>query len=190
MLRRSNQKRKSVSVPQTQGMPRGSSSKKKKVASPRDKQKDMPGVARSPEQPQRQQQARKEGPAQGEQGGQGFEALLLAMEARLSAKIENQLELKVNANDARMQEALARSEVKITTEVGKQVKNMVDDQLKAAGLDQDLSAADLSVRRLASSMADSYARVASCPMPALLPPVQQQPLQQPKTKEERQEESL
>ena len=201
LLRRSNHKRKSTSAPQNQGMPGGSS--------PAEKSKEMPGVSRSPEQPQRQQPTSQQqacgdgnGQTQGEQSGQGYEALLLAMEARLSAKIEmtvklaeitneglDKLELKVNANDASMREALAQSETRIMDEVGRKVKSMVEDQLRAAGFDQDLWVADLSVRRSVTSIADSYARVASCLVPSLMLVVQQH-LQEPKSKEEMQEDNF
>ena len=127
-----------------------------------------------------------------------MEDLLIAMEARLSAKIEktvrladltneglDQLELKVNANEAKMRAALVQSEGRIMEEVGRKVKGMVDDQLRAAGFDQDLSAADLSVRRLVTLVADSYARVAAGSIPASTS-VQRVT----KTKEEKQEDNF
>ena len=153
-LRRSARKRKSVADEDLSG----SNSKKKK----------MPKVPRSPQQ---------------SQAGQSFEALLLAMEGRLSAKIERaseasqeaanqaklncegleQLESRVDANEACLMTALQETEVRIMNKVQEmirgQVKDMVAEQLEAAGFDNDLTAADLSVRR--SAMQPEQASYAS-----------------------------
>ena len=87
ILRRSNRKRKSVT-----DMSKGSSTKKKKTTSPA-KQDNKPGksMPRIPRTPQQQEQP-PEGQASQEPGSKeptaGFEALLLAMERRLAAKLE------------------------------------------------------------------------------------------------------
>ena len=149
-LRRSARKRKST-ADEDQTV-KGTSSNKKK----------MPKVPRSPQQTQQ---------------GQSFEALLLAMEGRLTAKLEKaseasqeaaqqaklncegleQLESRVDANEACLMTALQETEVRIMNRVeahmqeivqGK-IRDMVAEQLTAAGFDNDLTAADLSLRRSA-----------------------------------------
>ena len=157
-LRRSARKRKSTAGDGS--MVNGSASKKKKKVTP----EKMPKVARSPP---------KTAPAPDQQG-QSFEALLLAMENRLAAKIERaseaskeaaqqaklncegleQLESRVDANEECLMAALRETEARITARVDKQiedamaskVKEMVDSQLLAAGFDQNMTAADMSVR--------------------------------------------
>ena len=151
-LRRSARKRKSTAGDEV--MSRESSSKKKK-SSP----SNMPKVTRSP--------------PRNEAQGQSFEALLLAMESRLTSKIEKAseasreaaqqsklnseglelLEQRVDANESCLMEALKRSEARIMAQVEShiqdmvqgQVKGMVNAQLHAAGFDQDLTAGDLNV---------------------------------------------
>ena len=158
-LRRSARKRKSTAGDDTL---KGSSSKKKK-ASP----KKMPKTARSPPKPQ----------ANGEQPSQTFEALLLAMEGRLTAKIEKAseasreaahqaklnseglelLEQRVDANENCLMEALRMSETRIMAKVQSQMQDickeqvgeMVNERLHEAGFDPDLTAADLTIRRSA-----------------------------------------
>lgn len=188
-LRRSVRKRKSTSGVE-HSMLKGSTSKKKKT-SPTSK---MPKVTRSPpkgasQKPQEQPQA--QGP-QGNQNG-SFEALLVAMEERLSAKIERaseasreaaqqaklnsesleQIESRVDANEAYVMEALRETETRIMTKVQErvqevvtgQVKELVSEQLAAAGFDQDLTATNLSVRRSAiqQDTGTSYAGIAALP---------------------------
>ena len=160
-LRRPARKRKSTAG--EDGLLKGASSKKKK-SSPG----NMPKTARSPPKPQGDQ---------GTGSGQSFEALLLAMEGRLSAKLEKvseaskgaalqaklnsesleQLESRVDANENCLMEALKESEARIMAQVqGKiqelvqdKVKDMVNTQLHMAGFDQDLTSSDLSVRESA-----------------------------------------
>ena len=155
-LRRSARKRKSTAGGD-EGMNKGNSSKKKKQSPNK-----MPKVTRSPPKPQTGQ-------------GQSFEALLLAMEGRITAKLDKAseaaneaahqaklnseglelLEQRVDANENCLMEALKMSEARIMSQVQSriesivqdQVKDMVDAQLHAAGFDQNLTAGDLSVRQ-------------------------------------------
>ena len=185
-LRRSNRKRKSVSV--AQGMSRGSSSKKKKsspskVPSPKSTPKgpvtgdnsgsSMPKVTRTPPKAE-------EGVAPG--GPEGFVALLKAMEERLSNKLDankkavneavklsklnsdalDALEEKVDATDEILKETLARVEAqedRVLARVEEQVRGMVKEQLKEAGFDTQLSAGDLST--IQKQGPGSYAEVTS-----------------------------
>ena len=165
VLRRSARKRKSTAADDS--MVKESSSKKKK-SSPK-----MPKVARSPPKGQGQVPP----PQEQANNQKSFEDLLLAMEGRIMAKLEKasadsreaahqaklnsegieQLESRVDANEACLMEALAKSESRIMAKVqeqvqdtlDRQVKDMVNHQLAAAGFDQDLSAGDLSVRNSA-----------------------------------------
>ena len=137
--------------------------------------------------------------AQGQQGQQkgSFEALLLAMEGRLSAKLEKaseasreaahqaklnsesleQIESRVDANEAYVMEALRETEARIMAKVQEQVqeavtnqvKEMVNVQLAAAGFDQDLTASNLSVRNSAihQDNAATYAGIAAHPAPTV-----------------------
>ena len=178
-------------------MTKGSSTKKKKSSPPKqdDPGKSMPRLPRTPQ--QGQAQAQSQAPPQEESKQEptvppAFEALLLAMEGRLTAKLEKaseasrqaaqqaklnsesleQLESRVDENEQCLMEALRKSEERIMAKVNEQVegkvKEMVDAQLAAAGFDQDLSAADLSIRKSALAMREvngsvgqiSYARVA------------------------------
>ena len=157
-LRRSTRKRKSTAGDDS--MTQGNSSKKKK-ASPN----KMPKVTRSPPKAQA---------APTPDQAQSFEALLLAMEGRLSAKMEKaseaakeaahqaklnsegleNLESRVDANENCLMEALRESEARIMNQVQARLNDLVQDQVKgiveehlhAAGFDKDLTAADLSVR--------------------------------------------
>ena len=80
-----------------------------------------------------------------------------ASQAKLKSESLEQLESRVDANENILMEALRESEIRILAKVQSQVeeivqgkvKERVDKQLNAAGFDQDLSAADLSVRRSA-----------------------------------------
>ena len=166
-LRRSTRKRKSTAGG-NEDMSKGSSSKKKKNSPPK-----MPKVPRSPAQSQTQAP-----PQQGQAPqGQSFEALLLAMEGRLTAKIERaseaskeaalqaklnsegleQLESRVDANENCLMAALKETERRIMTNVQdhvqeivqEKVTDMVKEQLTAAGFDPDLTAGDMSLRRSA-----------------------------------------
>ena len=162
-LRRSARKRKSTAGEEG---PSKNSSKKKK-SSP----DHMPKTARSP--PKAQGNAQAKTP----QDTQSFEALLIAMENRLSAKLEKasqaalraadraelncegivQLESRVDANEECLMAALKESETRIMAKVqaqmndmvNTQVAGMVSAQLTAAGFDQNLSASDLTLRRSA-----------------------------------------
>ena len=175
-LRRSTRKRKSTAGDDSL---RASGSKKKK---------EMPKVGRSP--PRGQAQAQDQGQAQ------AFEAMLLAMEGRLSAKIEKAseasreaahqaklnseglelLESRVDANETCLMDALRESETrimetvqsKIQDLVQEHVKVMVSAQLHAAGFDQDLTASDLTVRNsVIQTPSTSYATAAAAsPMPS------------------------
>ena len=160
-LRRSARKRKSTA---------GDDSLLLKVSESK-KKKEMPKVNRSPP----KGPVNGQGQAQGQ--GQSFEALLLAMEGRLTAKIEKAseasreaahqaklnseglelLEQRVDANENCLMDALRESENRIMTTVQdkieglvqEHVKEMVNAQLHAAGFDQELTAANLSVRESA-----------------------------------------
>ena len=177
-LRRSSRKRKSVAA--DPDMSKGTSSKKKrnltgnKQASPG----EMPKTARTPP---------KEGQdkTRPQDNSNNFEALLLAMEGRLAAKLEKvsetskeaalqaklnsesleQLESRVDANETCLMEALRKSEARIMAEMQSKVNEMVNAQLTAVGFDPELTAGDMSTRRSALSVVDpggeSYAEVAS-----------------------------
>ena len=151
----------------------------------------MPKVQRTP--PKGQDDSGKGEPGQ---PAAGFEALLLAMEGRLSAKLEKaseasrkaaeqaklnsesleQLESRVDANEEYLMNALKESEARIMAKVTSQmedivqgqVKDMVAAQLTAAGFDPELSAADLTVRRSAmqATSSVSYAGMAAAKPPA------------------------
>ena len=180
-LRRSNRKRKSVTV---QDMSKGSSSKKKKnspvkrvIASPKgqtNNEENMPKVTRTP-------------PKSGEggtTGGQDVAALLLAMEERLSSKLDankkaineavklsklnsdalDALEEKVDASDEILKETLARVEAqedRVLARVEEQVREIVKEQLRAAGFDTQLSAGDLSTIQTRTQNTGSYAEAAA-----------------------------
>ena len=161
-LRRSARKRKSTA---------GDDSlvTKKKRQSPT----KMPKVTRSPKGQTSQDQAQ----AQGQGQAQAFEAMLMAMEGRITAKIEKAseasreaahqaklnseglelLESRVDANEGCLMDALRESETRImetvTTKiqelVQEHVKEMVGAELHAAGFDRDLTAADMSTRNSA-----------------------------------------
>ena len=200
-LRRSARKRKSTAGGDDSMV--NSASKKKKKVTP----EKMPKVTRSP--------PRAAAQTSQEQQGQSFEALLLAMEGRLTAKMEKaneaareaaqqarlncegleQLESRVDANEECLMTALRETEARIMARVDKQVeeavsgkvKEMVDAQLLAAGFDQNLTAADMSVRSSIRQAPDtdfsqSYARAA-----AAKPSEQQQQQLLPLTKEDRRE---
>ena len=106
--------------------------------------------------------------------GSNFEALLLAMEGRITAKLEKvseaskeaalqaklnsesleQLESRVDANENCVMEALRQSEARIMAEMQTKVKELVNIQLNAAGFDPDLTAADMSTRRSAMGISN------------------------------------
>ena len=176
-LRRSARKRKSTAG---EDGPLKNSCSKKKKASPG----NMPKTARSPPKTQGNAQA---------QAGQSFEALLLAMEGRLTAKLERvsevskeaalhakmnsesleQLESRVDANENCLMDALRESEARIMAKVESQIEevvkikvtDLVNAQLHAAGFDQDLTASDLSVRNSAAKPPppSTYAAAAAGP---------------------------
>ena len=180
VLRRSNRKRKSVTAYSESDMSRGSGSKKKK-SSP---SKDMPKTSRTPAKDGQAAAAQAEVPKQPTE----LEALLLAMEGRLSAKIDKaneaakeavtlskltneglgELEVRVEEVETAMKSSLKEAvksgikeaEERIMQGVEDKVKGMVGDQLRMMGFDQDLSAADLTVRS-SVRQADSYASALS-----------------------------
>ena len=165
-LRRSSRKRKSTAaVPE---MSKGSCSKKKRNLTGGKQTpppKEMPKTARTPSKETHQDKPK---PQEAGAGG-NFEALLLAMEGRLTAKLEKvseasneaalqaklnsesleQLESRVDANENCVMEALRQSEARIMAEMHSKVKELVNEQLTAAGFDPDLTAADMSIRRSA-----------------------------------------
>ena len=166
-------------------MSKGSGSKKKKC-SPITQEipsKTMPKVARTPPKNTGEQDT-----GGGKEDRTDVAALLVAMEARLSSKLDankkavneavkmsklnsdalDALEEKVDATDDRLKETLARieaTEERVLARVEEQVKEMVREQLKAAGFDSQLSAGDLSTLppSNASSSKQSYAAAASRP---------------------------
>ena len=133
------------------------------------------------------------------------------MESRLAAKIEQtseatreasalakqthealkDLELKVEATEVGirevLKEALKESEDKIMATVQATVKNMVEDQLRSAGFDQDLSAGDLTVR---SSVASTYPQQSKSYAEMTRTSGTTMPMNHHKTKEERQEDKF
>ena len=163
-LRRSSRKIKSVNVPGN--MSKNSATKKKK--SSQDPGKRMPRIPRTPQ-----------GATAGAdtQPASDLEALLLAMERRLTDRIEKaseaakeaaslakttnealeDLELRVEASEVCIRGELKDTEERVMRAVEDKVKDMVDNQLRAAGFDQDLSAGDLTVR--SSVQQNSYAGV-------------------------------
>ena len=148
-LRRSNRKRKSATV----DMSKGSGSKKKK-ASP-DQNRAMPKLPRTPQAGQDQDQADKP-----RTEVQDLAAMLQAMEKRLATKIEETnkavneavklshlthdaletLEKKVNNNDDRLRKSLEENQEIVMKAVKDNLKVMVNDQLREAGFDPELSA--------------------------------------------------
>ena len=180
-VRRSNRKRKSVSL--VQDMSKGSSSKKKRSSpnknrteeSPASKQDSVPKTTRTPP------KTAEEGAA-GPSGMAAMSAMLIAMEERLSNKLDankkavneavklsqlnsdalDALEEKVDATDEILKETLARVEAqeeRVLARVEEQVREMVREQLKAAGFDTQLTAADLST--VHNQTPGSYAAAAS-----------------------------
>ena len=171
VFKRSNRKRKSVSA--AQDMSKGSSSKKKKCSPG----KTMPKVTRTPvrgsdppEQADPEEASAAEKPPSEkslEKPPSDFAALLMAMETRLSSKLDankkavneaikmsklnsdalDALEEKVEATDEMLKETLGRVEAqeeRVLAKVEEQVKNMVREQLKEAGFDTQFSAGGLS----------------------------------------------
>ena len=115
----------------------------------------------------------------GDGNGGGVAALLLAMEERLSNKLDankravneavklsklNTLEEKVDATDEMLKETLAKVEAqeeRALACVENQVKEMVREQLKVAGFDTQLSAGNLSMVNGNTSKGGSYATAPS-----------------------------
>ena len=175
-LRRSSRKRKSTTSYGVD-MSKGSSSKKKK-SSP-SKNKNMPRLPRTPQ--GQDQDKDNEGGKDKDKDSRAPDVveLLVAMEARLSSKLDankravneavkmsklnsdalDALEEKVDATDEILKETLARVEAqedRVLARVEQQVKEMVREQLKAAGFDSQLSAGDLSLQK---NTQGSYAAV-------------------------------
>ena len=163
VLRRSNRKRKSVTC--GSDMSKSSGSKKKKTASP-DPTKSMPKLPRTP---QGGQEDKDEGGGKRDSGAAAFEAMLLAMEKRLGAKMERateaaqeavnlskqtkdnleRLEAKVDRNEDNISSALLDTEGRLMDRVDTRVKEMVETQLRASGFDPELTAADMPMRESA-----------------------------------------
>ena len=120
----------------------------------------------------------------GDGNGGGVAALLLAMEERLSNKLDankravneavklsklnsdalDTLEEKVDATDEMLKETLAKVEAqeeRALACVENQVKEMVREQLKVAGFDTQLSAGNLSMVNGNTSKGGSYATAPS-----------------------------
>ena len=140
--------------------------KRKKQGGRDDPGRSLPRIPRTPQAQGDSQQA----PGTDTPGAVGIEALLLAMENRLAAKIKQtseaarrasdmakrtnealeDLELKVEATEIGLsedfKEVVKEAEVRIRVSVQEQVKGMVDEQLRMAGFDQNLSAGDLAMR--------------------------------------------
>ena len=174
-LRRSARKRKSTAGDSmTKGL-----AQEEEVLPTKSPAKSMPKVHRSPMSGQMAQTKSKgknttQPPLPTATQSQSFEALLLAMEGRLAAKMEKSneatkeaislarlnneglenLETRVDANENCMMQALGKSKARIIASVRQQVEGIVKEQvqeilnsqLHAAGFDQDLSAGDLSLR--------------------------------------------
>ena len=188
-LRRSNRKRKSVTTVRDMSKGVGSSSKKKKNSpktkqnSPKDSSnKNMPKVPRTSPKgtaDNNKQDTHSDKNKSGN-GPENFAELLMAMEARLSSKLDankkavneaitlsklnsdalDALEEKVDNSDEILKETLARVEAqeeRVLARVETQVEEMVKAQLRAAGFDSQLSAGDLSV--VNRSKEGSYAAV-------------------------------
>ena len=179
------------------------SGKKKKSSPPKNDQANMPKVTRTP--PKNPQEGQTNGPAKEKEGEEGMVALLLAMEARLSSKLDankkavneavrtsklnsdalDALEEKVDATDEILKETLARVEAqeeRVLARVEEQVKEMVREQLRAAGFDSQLSAGDLSTRTATGTYAAAAASQSH---------VQSDTIRQPTlSKEQRQEEKF
>ena len=149
VLRRSNRKRKSAIV----DMSKGSGSKKKK-ASP-EQAKAIPKLPRTPQAGQDQDQADRQ-----KADTPDLAAMLQAMEKRLASKIEETskavneavklshlshdaletLEKKVDDNDARIKRSIESNQEAVMQAVKANLKDMVNDQLREAGFDPELSA--------------------------------------------------
>ena len=181
ILRRSNRKRKSVTY---SDMTKNSGTKKKKTASP-DPAKSMPRIPRTPQggQEDKGEKSDKSDKNEPDSGANAFEAMLLAMEARLGAKMEraaeaaqeavkisqqakdnlDRLEVKVDKNEENMRAALLTTEGRLMEKVHSRVKEMVETQLRASGFDPDLTSTDLPMRESAVQLLSqrSYANAAS-----------------------------
>ena len=183
-LRRSNRKRKSVS---SETMSKGSGSKKKKASPGKqdDPGKSMPRIPRTPQGGQQQQQAKpprddQDTTAAGaEQADSALERALLGMEQRLASRMEantkalskmtneamEALEEKVDSNEEAFRAAIEKSEARMLDCIQSTVKDMVLDQLRAAGFDPDLTAANLRTvtnSRIAETPTQkTYASIAS-----------------------------
>ena len=181
VLRRSNRKRKSVTC--GSDMSKSSGSKKKKTTSP-DPTKSMPKLPRTP---QGGQEDKDEGGGKRDSGAAAFEAMLLAMEKRLGAKMERateaaqeavnlskqtkdnleRLEAKVDKNEENIRSALLDTEGRLMERVDSRVKEMVETQLRASGFDPELTAADMPMResavqlQMTSASQRSYAKAVS-----------------------------
>ena len=172
VLRRSNRKRKSTAAYSDSEMSKNSGSKKKKGSSSPDPGKSMPKIPRTPQQGQEntpEQAPKAKTPAVPEVQRQpmDFERLLAGMEERLASKIESNnravgeavalakqtqeslcvLEEEVKSKDAALRAALEDCETRIMRTFQTTVKDMVQDQLREAGFDPDLTAGALSTRR-------------------------------------------
>ena len=118
-----------------------------------------------------------------------------ADQAKLNSESLDQLESRVDANENVLMEALRESEARIMTKVQAQldeivqgrVKDMVNDQLKAAGFDMDLTVGDLSTCSRNVMLQGTQSRARSYASKAAMAPAAGASLM---TKDERQEEKF
>ena len=165
VLRRSNRKRKSTTQYNESEMTKNSGSKKKKSSSSPDHNPgtSMPRIPRTPQQGQ-DKMPEPSADAQ-KQPFMDFERYLAGMEARLVSKIEDNnkavseavalaketkaslglLEEEVRSKDEAIKTALENCEARMMKTFQTTVKDMVQDQLREAGFDPDLTAGALSV---------------------------------------------
>lgn len=164
-MRRSNRKRKLVSTAQDMSKGLGSKKKKTSPAKQDDAQQAMPHLPRTPLQADKPAPVPPptSPPAKSAAKLPDIGTLLQAMEERLSKKIDistkavneavqlsritndalGTLEGKVDANEAALRTAIQESEERVKCDLRHKVKDLVNSELRSAGFDPDLSAADL-----------------------------------------------
>ena len=148
-----------------------SGTKKKKTASP-DPSKSMPKIPKTPQGSQEDKGEKSDKSDRPDSGAAAFEAMLLAMEERLGAKMERateaaqeavnlskqtkdnleRLEVKVDKNEENMRAALLNTEGRLMERVDSRVKEMVETQLRASGFDPELTSTDLPMRESAMQL--------------------------------------
>ena len=134
-----------------------------------------------------------------------FEKLLLAMETRLTQKIEatnktareavlqsrltndalELLEEKVDTNDAALRDVIAENQEKVMGVVKENIKDMVNEQLKAVGFDPELSAGLLETPARPSVSVSYAATAAELPKQLLVSTIKKKLLTQDDRREER-----